>query len=164
MNEQTTLPISRTKRASEVKSEGPVGWLRDEIDRLFDDFSFNLPMRSAFAFPGFSLEAKPAVELVEKGDGYQMSVELPGIDQKDINIELADGVLTISGEKREESETKEPGYLISERSYGSFRRQVTLPADVDPDSLAARMRDGVLKLEMKKDKAAASRTRKIAID
>lgn len=164
MNEQTTLPASRAKRAIDVKSEGPIGWLRDEIDRLFNDFSFGRPPSSVFAFPGFSGEARPAVELVEKGDGYQMSVELPGIDQKDINIELADGVLTISGEKREATETKEPGYLISERSYGAFRRQVTLPADVDPDSLAAKMRDGVLKLEMKKDREAANRTRKIAIN
>lgn len=163
MNEKTALPVSRSKWAIDVKSDGPVGWLRDEIDRLFDDFSFNRPARSVFAFPGFPAPSKPAVELVEKGDRYQMSVELPGIEQKDINIELADGVLTISGEKRETSETKESGYLISERSYGAFRRQVTLPADVDPDSLAAKMRDGVLKLEMKKDKAAASRTRKIAI-
>jgi HSP20 family protein len=163
MNEQTTIPTTRPKRAVEVRSEGPLGWLRDEIDRVFDDFSFNRPMRSVFAFPGFSGEAKPAVELVEKGNGYLMTVEVPGIEEKDIDVELAEGVLTISGEKREETETKDSGYIINERSYGAFRRQLTLPADVDPNTLEAKVRNGVLRLEMKKDKKAESRSRKIAI-
>lgn len=163
MNEQAALSASRPKRAIEVKPDGPIGWLRDEIDRLFDDFSFSRPARSLFAFPGMASESSPAVELVERNGGYQLTVEVPGIDQKDIDIELAEGVVTISGEKREDSETKEAGYLIRERSYGAFRRQVTLPSDVDPDSLQAKVSDGVLKLDMKKDKDAANTTRKIAI-
>ncbi|MDE8653674.1 Hsp20/alpha crystallin family protein [Novosphingobium album (ex Liu et al. 2023)] len=163
MNEQTTISAPHARRAIEVKPEGPIGWLRDEIDRLFDDFSVNRPARGIFAFPGLPRDASPAVELVEKDGGYRLTVEVPGINEKDIDIELAEGVLTISGEKREESETKESGYLISERSYGAFRRQVTLPADIDPDSLEAKVCDGVLRLDMKKDKTAASKTRKIAI-
>lgn len=163
MNEQTTIPVARPKRAIEVRTEGPIGWLRDEIDRLFDDFSFTRPGRSLFSFPSLPGETKPAVELVEKDGGYRLTVEVPGIAEKDLDVELAEGVLTVSGEKREESETKESGYLISERNYGAFRRQLTLPADVDPDSLEAKVRDGVLRLDMKKDKNAASRTRKIAI-
>lgn len=163
MNEQTTIPAPRSKRAIELRTEGPLGWLRDEIDRLFDDFSVTRPTRSAFSFPNFAIESKPAIELVEKGDGYRLSMEVPGIEEKDLDIELAEGVLTISGEKHEESETKETGYLISERSYGAFRRQVTLPADVDPESLKAKVQGGVLKLDMKKDKKAEAKTRKIAI-
>lgn len=163
MNEQTNISVARPKRAIEVRTEGPIGWLRDEIDRLFDDFSFTRPGRSLFSFPSLSGETKPAVELVEKDGGYRLTVEVPGIAEKDLDVELAEGVLTVSGEKHEESETKESGYLISERSYGAFRRQLTLPADVDHDSLEANVRDGVLRLDMKKDKNAASRTRKIAI-
>lgn len=163
MNEQTALPVKRPKHAIEVRSAGPLGWLRDEIDRVFDEFSFNRPMRSIFAFPAYTDAATLATELVEKDNGYLMTVELPGIDEKDIDVELADGVLTISGEKHEESERKESDYLINERSYGAFRRQMTLPADIDPDTLEAKMRNGVLKLEMKKDRKAESRTRKIAI-
>lgn len=163
MNEQTTIPATRAKRAIEVRSEGPIGWLRDEIDRLFDDFSFTRPGRSLFPFPGLPVETKPAVELVEKDGGYRLTVEVPGMAEKDLDVELAEGVLTVSGEKREESETKDSGYLISERSYGAFRRQISLPADVDPDSLDAKVRDGVLALDMKKDENAAKKTRKIAI-
>jgi HSP20 family protein len=163
MNEQTTLPSLRPRQAIEVKPDGPNGWLRDEIDRLFDDFPFARQARNVFAFPSMNQVERPLMEFVEKGDGYRMTVEVPGIDEKDIDIELAEGVLTISGEKRGESETKESGYLISERTYGAFRRQVSLPADVDPASIEAKVRDGVLKLDMKKDKSAPSRSRKIAI-
>jgi len=163
MNEQTTIPATRPKHAIEVRPEGPIGWLRDEIDRLFDDFPFTRSGRSLFAFPSLSGDTEPAVELVEKDNGYRLTVEVPGMSEKDLDVEFAEGVLTVSGEKHKESETKESGYLISERSYGSFRRQVTLPADIDPDTLQGKVRDGVLRLDMKKDKNAASRSRKIAI-
>jgi HSP20 family protein len=103
------------------------------------------------------------MELAETEGGYELSVELPGIEEKDIDIEFADGILTISGEKREESEKKQNGYLMGERRYGSFRRQLTLPVDADPDTIEAKFKHGVLKLAMKKDQAAASRTRKIKI-
>jgi HSP20 family protein len=90
-------------------------------------------------------------------------VELPGLEEKDIDVEFADGVLSVSGEKREESETKENGCLISERRYGSFRRQLTLPSDADPDTIEAKFKHGVLKLTMKKDEKAADRSKKIKI-
>lgn len=163
MNEQTAITAPRSKRAIDLRADRPIGWLREEIDRLFDDFSFPRVGRSIFALPGLAADTRLAVELVEKDDGYRLTVEIPGIEQKDVQIELAEGVLTVSGEKREQSETKESGYLISERSYGAFSRQVTLPADVDPDSIKAGIHGGVLTLDMKKDKGAASRTRKIAI-
>lgn len=163
MNEQTAIAPMQSKRAVEVRPERPLGWLREEIDRLFDDFAFSRAPRSIFSFPGLAAEPKPAVELIEKGDGYLMSVELPGLADKDVDIELADGILTISGEKHDERESKDSGYLISERSYGAFRREFTLPNDVDAETLKAKMNDGVLTLEMKKDKSAASRSRKIAI-
>lgn len=165
MSEQANLPATRPERVIEMRPDGPIGWLREEIDRLFDDFPFKRP-RNFFGFPAMPalpLATFPALEMVEKDSGYQLSVELPGMEEKDINIELAEGVLTISGEKRDESETKDSGCLISERSYGAFRRQITLPSDVDPNSLQAKVRQGVLKLDMKKDKNAASKSRKIPI-
>jgi HSP20 family protein len=132
---------------------------------VFEDFPFARVPRSLFNFPngGSNGDARPAVELVERDGGYRLSVEVPGIDEKDIAVELADGVLSISGEKREESEKSEGDYLISERSYGSFRRELSLPQDADPDTIQAKVRNGVLKLDMKKDKDAVSRTRRIAI-
>lgn len=168
MNDQAPVPALREKRPSDFRVDRPLGWLREEIDRLLEDFSLNRPARSAFSFPslaGFAGAgaAGPAVELVERDSGYRLTVEVPGIAEKDIDIALSDGVLAISGEKREERESKNDGYLISERGYGAFRRQVSLPADVDPDSLQAKVHDGLLEIDMKKNKNAANRTRKIAI-
>lgn len=159
MTEQSTLPA---KTRSEPSVPPVFARLRDEIDRLFDDFSFARPARGIFAFPT-PTEFNPAIELTDKKDHYSLSVELPGMEQTDIDIECADGVLTISGEKREESEEKTDGYLVTERSYGSFKRQLTLPADVDPDGIEAKYAKGVLKLTLKKNAEAASRVKKIAI-
>ena len=160
MNDQTTLPAEQ--RRPESTALAPFIRLRDEIDRLFDDFPLGLPGRSIFAFSPRAAVI-PAMELAETDGGYELSVELPGLEEKDIDVEFADGTLTVSGEKREASEKKGNGYLISERRYGSFRRQLTLPVDADPDTIEAKFKHGVLKLVMKKDQQAASRTKKIKI-
>jgi HSP20 family protein len=157
MNDRTMFPAEQ-RRAVAL----PFNRLRNEIDRLFDDFSIGWPARSVFSFSA-PAGLNPAMELSATDNGYELSVELPGIEEKDIEIEFADGVLTVSGEKREESEKKENGYLLSERRYGSFRRQLTLPADVDPETIEAKFRQGVLKLVIKKDRKAADRARKIKI-
>jgi HSP20 family protein len=159
VTEQTTLP---TKARTESGAPAAFTRLRNEIDRLFDDFSFPRPSRSIFSFSTLP-EVVPAMQLTENKDHYRLSLELPGMEEKDIDVECADGVLTVSGEKRQESEEKNDGYLVSERSYGSFKRQLTLPADVDPDAIEAKYDKGVLKLTLKKDKKAASRVKKIAI-
>jgi HSP20 family protein len=160
MNEQTTLPArERTKPASGL---APFNRLRSEIDRLFDDFHFPAAPRNLLALVG-EQRLMPAMELSAADGGYRLSVELPGMEADDIDVEFADGVLTISGEKRQESEKKEEGFLLSERRYGSFRRQITLPADVDPETIEANVKKGVLQVAMKQDKEATSRSRKIKI-
>ena len=160
MNEQNALPSKPRPAAGSALA--PLSRLRDEIDRLFEDFSFARPPRSLFALEGIPA-LNPAIELASTETGYELNVELPGLEEKDIDIEFADGVLTISGEKREESEKKDNGYLVSERRYGSFRRQLSLPADLDPETIDATFRNGVLKLTMKKDEQVTNRTKKIKI-
>jgi len=138
----------------------PFGWLRGEIDRLFDDFPS--PERALF---GSSTRAlKPALEMTRDDKGYRLTVELPGLSEKDVEIGLADGVLTVSGEKKEETGRKEKGVLLSERRFGSFRRQVALPDDVDPDKITAQFKDGVLTVTLARDDKAPPRSRKIAIE
>jgi HSP20 family protein len=136
--------------------------LRNEIDQLFDDFTVPSPMRRVFQWPD-GADFSPLVELKEKDDQYELAIELPGLDDKGINVEFVDGVLSISGEKHEESEEKSGSYLISERSYGSFHRSLSLPSDADPDKIEAKYRHGVLKVQIGKDKQAADRVRKIAV-
>jgi HSP20 family protein len=162
MNETTKTPaVPATTGRSLLQDNGPVSWLRGEIDRLFDDFG--QPGRSLFNFPARVSGPVPAIELADGGKDYTLTAELPGLTDKDVNVELADGVLSISGEKSEEAERKDGGYLLSERRYGSFRRQVALPADADPEAIAATFKDGVLTLTIGKDQKAAARTRKIPI-
>lgn len=160
MHDQATLPARQ--RPAESAGLAPFTRLRTEIDRLFDDFHFPAPPRNLLAAIS-EQRLMPALELSAVDGGYRLSVELPGMEEKDIDVEFADGVLTISGEKRQESRTKEEGFLVSERRYGSFRRQIALPVDVDPDSIAADFAKGVLQVEMKQDEKAAGRARKIKV-
>lgn len=159
MNDQTTLP-ARARR--EIAVPALFGRLRDEIDTLFDDFAGTQTGRNLFSWPA-AARFTPPMEFVDRKDHYELSVEVPGMEDKDINVETADGMLVISGEKSENREEESGGYLLSERIYGSFRRELSLPSDVDADAIEAQYRRGVLKLTLKKDAKAADRVRKIAI-
>lgn len=140
----------------------PMDWLRNEIDQLFEDFGrpasnfLNLGDRSSAA-------PVPAVELVEEDKAYKLTAELPGLSEQDISVNVADGVLSISGEKKEETERKDNGYLFSERRYGSFHRQVSVPTDVDQSRITADFKDGVLTVLLAKDENMPARSRKIEI-
>jgi len=92
----------------------------------------------------------PAVDLYEKDDHFVIKAELPGVDKKDIAIDLKDRVLTLSGERSYENEVKEENYYRRERSYGKFQRAFTLPADVDSDNINAEFKDGLLQIEVPK--------------
>jgi HSP20 family protein len=92
----------------------------------------------------------PAVDLYEKDDHFVIKAELPGVDKKDISIDLKDRVLTLSGERLFENEVTEENYYRRERSYGKFQRAFTLPADVDSDKIKAEFKDGLLQIEVPK--------------
>jgi len=165
MNDQSNIPV-RASRSLPARREGvavePFGWLRTEIDRLFEDFGgsarnvLNLGMRG--------LAPLPALDMTEEKTSYQLTAELPGLSEADIEISVADGALSISGEKKEETERKDKGFMLSERRYGAFERRIALPDDVDPDAIKARFKDGVLTVTMAKDEQAPARSRKIAIE
>lgn len=145
--------------------------LRREIDRVFDSFNagWRFPFgRSAFNLePFFSREASfaiaPAVDVVEKDKAYEITAELPGMDQKDIEVKLANGTLTIKGEKKEEKEEKDKGYYLSERRYGSFQRTFYVPEGVDADKIEASFNKGVLTLILPKTGEAQKAPKKIEV-
>lgn len=111
----------------------------------FDPFGkFDLPAKWS---KGLAL---PRVDMAETDDGYELTAELPGLTDKDVECTLSGNVLTVRGEKQEEKEEKKKGYYLQERSYGSFERSFTLPDDVDTDKLDASVSDGVLKVTMPK--------------
>ena len=96
----------------------------------------------------------PALEVREDADNVAVTVELPGVDRKDVNVTFHDGVLTISGERKQEREIKEGEYLRSERYYGRFERQIGLSMPVDADKIKAASKDGVLTVTLPKSAAA----------
>jgi HSP20 family protein len=153
--------IASVRPAASTGAEftNPFTWLRSEIDRLFDDAG--RPARSIFQFG--ERAPTPALEMVEDDKAYRLSAELPGLAESDLTLTIADGRLTLAGEKREESRSEGKGMMLSERRYGAFERQVPLPADVDPDAVRATFKDGVLTVTLPKDADAAPRTRRIPI-
>lgn len=137
----------------------PAGLLQHEFSRMFDEFFrwFGLAPFGGFGerWDVFS----PRVDVVEGDKEVEVSVELPGMEEKDINVTLSMGILTISGEKREEKEERGRNYYQVERSYGSFRRAIPLPAEVDESKAEATFKKGVLTIHLPKTAAAQSRRR-----
>jgi HSP20 family protein len=160
MNEITKPIAARQTPASPFLDQTPMTWLRGEIDRLFEDFG--QPARSIFNF-GSRGTPVPPMELVDGGDSYRLTAELPGMTDKDVTIELTAGVLSIAGEKSESKDSEEGGCLMSERRYGAFSRQITLPKDADRDSVSASFKNGLLTVTIGKDQKAAAEKRTIAI-
>ena len=154
----------RAQRASAPAAFGdPFRSFQREMDRLFDDFShsFGMPsLRESFGEDRFLM---PRLDVDETEKAYEISVELPGIDEKDLEVSVADGVLTIKGEKKAESESKDKGRLHVERSFGSFQRTLSLPADASAEKIDASFRNGVLKLTVGKTAQTAPAAKKIAI-
>lgn len=140
-----------------------VGRVMDEMDRLAGDFGLgrgllatvdlNLP-RAAWA---------PQVEMFERDGELVMRADLPGLDKDDVKVELADGALTIEGERRGEHEEEGEGFYRSERSYGRFYRRLPLPEGVSTDNATATFNNGVLEVTMATTKRESRGTRKLEI-
>ncbi|MES2269932.1 MAG: Hsp20/alpha crystallin family protein [Pseudomonadota bacterium] len=162
MNER--IPVkTRTPSAGNLPAVGgPMQWIRSEIDRLFEDFG--RPAPSIFNFGPRSTGLVPALEMTVGEKEYRLSVELPGLTADDVHLEVVDGVLILSGEKKEQSERKDGGYYMSERRDGTFTRQIALPTDVDANAIGAKFENGVLQVMLAKDEKAAARSHKIMIE
>lgn len=106
---------------------------------------------------------KPQVDLRAEDKEYVLTVEIPGVTEKDVTINVADNAMTITGEKKQEKETKEENYYRMERSYGSFQRVLSLPGDIDQDNIQANFKHGVLKVTMPRQKVVAQKGKPIEI-
>lgn len=139
----------------------PFARLRSEVDRLFDDFPARWPAVK-FTPPGGLLV--PAVEMTETKKAFKLSVEVPGMDATDIEMHVHDGNILISGEKKERREEDEKGYAYSERYYGAFERSIELPPGADEKSIKAKVRKGVLEINVPKKPEAAAQRKRIEIE
>ena len=147
----------------------PFEGLRGQVDRLFHDFERGF-LQSPFSRDvdnfwrrELTFPVTPAVDIVEKDNAFELTAEIPGLDAKNIELSLADNVLTIKGEKNEEKEEKTQDRYVSERRYGSFRRSVQLPASVDSAKIEANYKSGVLTVKLPKSAEAQKKQTVIPI-
>ncbi len=155
---------SSSRAVTPTTSNGdPFLAMRREMDRLFDAFARDWALPAPFAVSGGVLS--PKINVAETESGLEVTAELPGIDQKDIDLNLDNGVLTIqaehSAEKEEKDEKKQ--YHVVERSYGTFLRRIALPFEPDESKVEATFDKGVLKVIVPRSAEAAKQVRKIAI-
>jgi HSP20 family protein len=152
MNLKSLIPVRRGK--TNLAEIGPFTALHREIDRLFEDFTRSLPSFGKF-------ELMPSMDVTETDKEIEVTAELPGLEEKDVEINYADGVLTIRGEKKAEKEEKNKTHHLIERSYGSFSRTLELPAGTDPNKIKASINKGILKVAV--EKPAAKEVKKIEV-
>jgi HSP20 family protein len=149
----------------------PFKALRREIDRLFEDYDRGLwrtPFRSAWSLePFFHGEirwpATPTVDVSETEGEYKIKAELPGLNEENVEVTLANNVLTIKGEKAEEKEEKKPDYHVQERHFGAFERQFPIPDSVETAAIAATFKNGVLTVVLPKKAEAKKPEQKIEV-
>jgi HSP20 family protein len=157
------IPWNNNKGGALAKREedNPVFSLQRDINRIFEDFwkRFDQP----FGTLGHWDAGGPRTEIAETDNALEVSVELPGINGKDVDISLTDNALTIKGEKKSERDDTKKGYHLSERSYGSFYRSIPLPSGVDTDKANAEFKNGVLTVTLPKTQEALSRVKKIEV-
>ena len=137
--------------------------LRREVDRLFDDFDGwpgRTPFSRALSSDGFYA---PAMDIAEKNGNFELTAEMPGLEEKDIEVKLTNGGISIRGEKKSDREEKNKNYYLSERSYGSFDRYFTLPAGVDATKISASFKNGLLTVTLPKTPEAQKSEKKIPI-
>ncbi|HUJ45798.1 MAG TPA: Hsp20/alpha crystallin family protein [Rhizomicrobium sp.] len=173
MAEAATKLAVKTEKASppSVQTWKPFENLRREIDRLFDDFDGGIwrsPFRrSLFELPFHSRDVTwstmPAVDFADNEKAYEVTAELPGIDEKNVEVKVSNGVLTIKGEKQEEKEEKKKDYYLKERNFGSFERAFQVPDGVDTDKIEANFKKGILTVTLPKKPEAQKAAKKIDI-
>jgi len=173
---KTDKETAPSTRSSGPRTPAPwEAWdaFRDQMDRMFGSFMRGFPNFPSFKpsldfEPSFRFDTSfgmtvPAVDVVEKDSEFVVTAELPGLDEKNLEVEVSGDFLTIKGEKREEKEEKGKNTYVSERRYGSFQRSFGLPDSIDRAKIAASFEKGVLKVTLPKTAEAVRRQKKIPI-
>jgi HSP20 family protein len=152
------LPTMFGRRGLSSAGSDPFTTMRREMERLFDDF------RGVGGGP-YTAEAgfAPAVDVKQTDNGVEVTAELPGIDEKNVEVSLAENALTIRGQKQQEKEQKGEGWFVSERSFGSFMRTIPLPVEIDESKVSAQFKNGVLTVILPAAADTERKARKIEV-
>ncbi len=157
MSLKSPSAVDRDRNAAPTPN--PFFSLQREIDRLFEDFTRGFrPLPHAGVNGG---KLMPTTDVTETDKEIEITAELPGLEEKDVQINLADDILTIKGEKKADKEEKDKNYRLIERTYGAFERSLALPEGVNADGIKATIANGVLKVTV--PKPAAAQAKKIEI-
>jgi HSP20 family protein len=158
--QENRLPVPVSAERGRDNDTHPLLSLHREMNRLFDDVfrGFGVPSLSGF---DRSL-SWPNLELGENDKEIRVTAELPGLEEKDVDITVEEGVLTLRGEKKSEVEDKDRGY--TERSYGRFERRIGLPRGIERDKASATFKNGVLTITLPKSEAANENVRRIPVN
>lgn len=156
MNLRSLLSFGDKRGELARTDANPFASLQREIDRVFSDFTRGWPV-----FSGVDLA--PRMDVAEKDGRIEITAELPGLEEKDVEITIIDNVLTMKGEKKAEKEEKGENRYLVERSYGAFSRSIELPEGVKPEDITASMAKGVLTVTLPKPPEAKPAAKKIAI-
>jgi HSP20 family protein len=156
--------MNETGKSMTTREPMPFGGAFDQLfNRMMRTWPFNWPEFIPPDEPRSlrSFDHVPKVEVRENGKAYSVGIELPGLDEKDIKVQVEDNVLTVAGEKKVERTDEKTHY--SERNYGSFARAFTLPADADPNAIAAGFAKGVLTLEIGKTATPSAKVKRVDV-
>jgi HSP20 family protein len=164
--EGNTLPIRR--QDTKTQYADPFTQIRQEIDKVFDSAFKGLGFPSIGLGRELSPMAqtdwlKPTLDIGASDKEYTISVELPGVDENEIQVELGNDTLKIKGEKKQEKEEKERNYYRMERSYGSFQRTLSLPEDADQDDIKAVYKNGVMSITIPRKAASKTEAKQIEV-
>lgn len=159
MNLKSLIPVSRDRGVA--RSDNPFISLQREIDRLFDDFARFPTFPTLPAFGNGKADLLPSMDVTETDKEIEITAELPGLEEKDVQINVADNLLTIRGEKTAEKKEKDKNYRLVERSYGSFERTLELPDGINADAIKASITKGVLTVTV--PKPAPAQVKKIEV-
>jgi HSP20 family protein len=149
-----------TEIAARERETDPFGALFQQVEDMFEDFtrSYGLP-----AAPATAGVLAPRIDVSESDSEIEIKADLPGVEEKDVEVTLSGDVLTIKGEKKQEREEKKKDYHLVERSYGSFQRTLRVPFEVDPAKVKASFDKGVLTVSLPKPPQVKEQVKKIAV-
>lgn len=152
------LPWHHSEKLNIRKGSSPFASLQHEINKLFDNFFEDVP-----ALWTNSNKLIPAVDVIENDKNFKVEVELAGMRQEDVEVEINDSYLTIKGEKKSSTEDKGDNYIRRERNYGSYQRVIALPETADSSKATATFKKGVLSVEVPKKAEAVAKSKKLEI-
>ena len=157
---QSIVPWKKEERSPALRREtvDPFFQLQRRINGMFDDF-----LGSSFSNLGNGQQFLPQMDVTETAKEIKITAELPGLDEKDVDVSVLDNMVSIRGEKTQKKEEEEQDSYYSERSFGSFERTIALPQGIDTEKVNARFKKGVLKITIPKKPEAQSNRRKIEL-